>query len=407
MFTEIDPSDYPESPYASQLQRERADLRFQAPLEAEYTPVHLRRSRLRVRVWFLMVLIVRVLVAGAQIRNSGADGLSSLVQVLALVPISGFLLWLSWSAHFEGWYLRVAPYLLPPFYALIAAVVVHAITLGNFEQFAALAVAQIAIYLLAGLKFREALVTSICLMVSFQLAAHAMHMQPLILLKCTVVMLVTAILVTVAARDIERANRRQFLEHALMSGMLTRDSLSGLTNRRAFDYQLNRLWARAQRLRSSIAICMIDVDHFKRYNDAFGHQAGDGALSRIGALIRQFAKGPIDLAARYGGEEFSLILCDLSVEQAEDITEQLRRCVQDEHIVPHGSHADDAPALTVSIGAAVIHPGIDRTSRGALQLADEALYQAKRSGRNRVIVRRGEDYGMMHTGKFEALRMPA
>jgi diguanylate cyclase (GGDEF)-like protein len=407
MFTEINPSDYPDSPYADELQREHADLRFDAPLEAEYTPIHLRRSRLRVRVWFVMVLITRVLVMCAEARSSGLASPHFLVQLLVLIPSTSVLVWLSWSAHFEGWYLRIAPYLLPPFYAVIAAAVVHAITRGSFEQFAALSVAQVAVYLLAGLKFREALITNLCLMASFQLAADAMHMQPAILLKCTVVMLVTGVLVTVAARDIERTNRRQFLEHALMSGMLMKDSLSGLLNRRAFDHQLDRLWSRAPRMRSTIAICMIDVDHFKRYNDAFGHQAGDSALSRIGPMIRQFARGPFDLAARYGGEEFSLILCDMSAEELEDITEQLRRRVENERMAPHALQGEDAVALTVSIGAAVMRPGVDRTARGGLQLADEALYQAKRSGRNRAIVRRGEDYGMMHTGKFEVLRMPA
>jgi diguanylate cyclase (GGDEF)-like protein len=202
-------------------------------------------------------------------------------------------------------------------------------------------------------------------------------------------------------------SRREFLERSLMSQLLNHDSLSGLLNRRAFDEHLHQVWLNALTQRGSIAICMIDVDHFKRYNDAFGHQAGDAALSGIGALIREFvAQRPLDVAARYGGEEFSLILRDLSCEQLEQLSERLRQRVQAARLGTAVS-AGAGGGLTVSIGAAMVYPTLDRAPQGAVQLADEALYEAKRAGRNRVVVRGGEDYQQLRTGKFQAIRLQA
>jgi diguanylate cyclase (GGDEF)-like protein len=175
-------------------------------------------------------------------------------------------------------------------------------------------------------------------------------------------------------------------------------------NRRTFDEQLVRVWQQALRDQCSIAICMIDVDHFKRYNDAFGHQAGDVALRTVAELIQEFARRPLDLAARYGGEEFAMILYDLSPAGVQDIAERLIKTVQAARINPSGE-----PGLTISIGVGLISPIVGRTPQGAIQLADEALYEAKHAGRNRVVVKGAAAYRLLNTGVFQAtplLRFP-
>jgi diguanylate cyclase (GGDEF)-like protein len=224
-----------------------------------------------------------------------------------------------------------------------------------------------------------------------------------VLVRCLGVLIVTSVLVAIVYRDGEKATRREFLEQALIGQMLTRDSLSGLMNRRTFDEHLRRVWLYALRQRCAIAVCMIDVDHFKRYNDAFGHQAGDVALSRIGGLIQEFARRPLDLAARYGGEEFSVILCDVSPEYVEDLAERLRQRIQTARITEDPGAADHESGLTVSIGAAIVTPSGDRTPQGAVQLADEALYEAKRAGRNRVVIKGADEHRLLNTGKFQAM----
>jgi diguanylate cyclase (GGDEF)-like protein len=143
---------------------------------------------------------------------------------------------------------------------------------------------------------------------------------------------------------------------------------------------------------------MIDVDHFKRYNDSFGHQAGDVALRTVAGLIQEFARRPLDLAARYGGEEFAMVFYDLSPANVQDIAERLIKRVQAERI----NVAKPELGLTISIGVGLISPGIGRSPQGAVQLADEALYDAKRAGRNRVVVKDAEDYRLLSTGIFRA-----
>jgi len=169
-------------------------------------------------------------------------------------------------------------------------------------------------------------------------------------------------------------------------------------NRRTFDERLLCIWQQALRDRRSIAICMIDVDHFKRYNDSFGHQAGDVALRTVAGLIQEFARRPLDLAARYGGEEFAMVFYDLSPANVQDIAERLIKRVQAERI----NVAKPELGLTISIGVGLISPGVGRSPQGAIQLADEALYEAKRAGRNRFVVKDAEDHRLLNTGIFRA-----
>jgi diguanylate cyclase (GGDEF)-like protein len=192
--------------------------------------------------------------------------------------------------------------------------------------------------------------------------------------------------------------RRSFLERGLIDEMAVRDGLTGLKNRRAFDEHLTRTWQQALRDRRQLALMMIDVDHFKKFNDRYGHQAGDEALQRIAAVVDSFAKRPLDLAARYGGEELAVILFDVSREQAERLAEQLRASVQNLQI-PHSDHAPGV--ATISVGVAVVHPTLERSPDGALQLADEAMYAAKRDGRNSVRIFESEYQGLS-TGTFRA-----
>jgi diguanylate cyclase (GGDEF)-like protein len=149
---------------------------------------------------------------------------------------------------------------------------------------------------------------------------------------------------------------------------------------------------------------MIDVDHFKRYNDTFGHQAGDAALRGVADVIRSFARRPLDLAARYGGEEFSVILYDLAPSHVQDMAERLRQSVRNLQSSPRNAGAAAGQEVTVSVGVGVAAPTIGRTPQGAVQLADEALYEAKAAGRDRVVIKGTEAYSHLETGGFKSPR---
>jgi two-component system chemotaxis family response regulator WspR len=179
--------------------------------------------------------------------------------------------------------------------------------------------------------------------------------------------------------------------------MVARDGLTGLKNRGAFDDYFPRMWQQALRDRRSLALLLIDVDHFKPYNDRYGHQAGDRALRRVAQVVQGFARRPLDIAARYGGEEFVLALFDLSADNVREIADQLRKSIHALNI----THEDSPTALfvTASIGVAIVGPRIGRSPEGAVQVADEALYSAKRSGRNCVSVV-DCDQALFSTGTF-------
>jgi diguanylate cyclase (GGDEF)-like protein len=148
---------------------------------------------------------------------------------------------------------------------------------------------------------------------------------------------------------------------------------------------------------------MIDIDHFKPYNDAFGHQAGDLALRSVARVLQGFGRRPLDLVARYGGEEFAIILYDLALPHILDIAERLREAVQNLKI-KQDTEFGPGEEITVSVGVGLAIPTIGRTPQGAIQLADEALYEAKQGGRNRVVVKGTAAYNLLETGAFQAQR---
>jgi diguanylate cyclase (GGDEF)-like protein len=183
-----------------------------------------------------------------------------------------------------------------------------------------------------------------------------------------------------------------------MAELAQHDALTGVKNRRVFDEHLERLWQRAIDEHRGIAILLIDVDHFKAYNDDYGHQAGDRALHRVAQMLQTFVTRPQDLLARYGGEEFAVLLYDLDGVAAEKLATHMRKAVGAMGLEHRDSRLGQI--VTLSIGVAVVEPTPERRARGALQLADEALYQAKTRGRNRVEVLDPNAHQALETGVF-------
>lgn len=172
------------------------------------------------------------------------------------------------------------------------------------------------------------------------------------------------------------------------------DGLTGLSNRRTFDSRLREQWELALRHRKSLALLMLDVDYFKAFNDKLGHQAGDDCLQAVAHALKAYACRPTDLVARFGGEEFVILLPDTSLEGAGFVAEQVRAAIFDLAITHPGavpSSGSDRGRVTLSIGCAALIPQQAGGAQDLIQCADEALYTAKQSGRNRVCVSRGLD----------------
>lgn len=174
--------------------------------------------------------------------------------------------------------------------------------------------------------------------------------------------------------------RRRHRAEQVLSELAATDALTGLANRRTLDARLRLEWDRAQRSTESLSVLMIDVDHFKAFNDRHGHQGGDEALRVVAQVIASHIRRPADLAARYGGEEFAVVLPHTDAKGAWVIAEHIREGVQHLPRV-----AGDEQPITVSIGLSTWQKHSRISLEDLLLKADQALYQAKHSGRNRTM----------------------
>jgi diguanylate cyclase (GGDEF)-like protein len=198
------------------------------------------------------------------------------------------------------------------------------------------------------------------------------------------------------------ARLQMHLRHKRTSDALRRsaslDPLTQLANRRVFDEMLDHEWKRALRTHQALSLLLIDIDFFKAFNDQYGHPAGDDCLRRFADALRSIAARATDLVARYGGEEFAVLLPDTESTGAQAVAGRLLKLLS-EAAIPH-SRSAVAAHVTASVGVSTFVPSVTPSARRSeppypsqlnalrlLSIADEALYEAKRSGRSRVSYR--------------------
>jgi len=179
------------------------------------------------------------------------------------------------------------------------------------------------------------------------------------------------------SRELAAANRE-------LEKLSRQDGLTGIANRRSFDAYLLAEVRRAARDRQALSLILADVDHFKVFNDRYGHQAGDDCLRQVAAALTAAGRRPADLVARYGGEEFAMILPGTALEGAVEVAQAVSRNVLGLAIAHAGS--DTEQRVTLSQGIASLVPAQDTSPEDLIGRADEALYQAKQQGRNRYVV---------------------
>lgn len=185
-----------------------------------------------------------------------------------------------------------------------------------------------------------------------------------------------------AGNSLHRSQRAQFAQSLVLKELLSTDAMTGIGNRRRFDDALDREWRRCGRSGSPISLVMIDVDHFKAYNDRLGHQQGDDCLRQVARLLVDCVGRPGDLVARYGGEEFVCLLPAIDAEGARSVAGKFVMAIARASI-PHPALPDEG-RLTISVGVATATDVAAQSPGDLVALSDKLLYDAKRAGRDQV-----------------------
>ncbi|MGB4072624.1 diguanylate cyclase [Pseudomonas sp.] len=377
-----------DSPYLRQHQQGFRALRFDVELEQAFKRYHanvfLRRMRWALLVATLLALLFVLLDAinlPAPLRG----------QILALrLGVIQPLLLLAWVATYRPG-LRDHLQLIGGVVALFSGLAVAGIIgLARYHSFAlpyeGIILVTVFFYFLTGLRFTTAV---LCGWLTF-LAYLAMEMSTGLsgeaLLNNALFLALANIIGSVGCYSLEYATRQNFLAHGLLQDLAEKDFLTGLLNRRAFTERAERSWRQAQREKQTLGVVMMDVDFFKRYNDHYGHAAGDEALLQVARVIGEHARRPLDCTARYGGEEFVGVWYGLDEAQLLAILQDIRSSI--EALGLAHAHSDAAGVVTLSIGMAYLSPYPHQSLGEALRLADVALYLAKEQGRNRVVGKR-------------------
>ena len=364
-------------------------LRFAPDTEAEFETYFIQRSLARARWATAIYLALVAVVTAINMRGSMAPLSEAVLQPIyllrlgvacpALVIILAATVIPELQRHYQ--WIAATAVIVTGMSVMIISGLAAVDGVPQFQMGDVLVVVYATLFL--GLLFRPVMVVAFALMLAFVGIGLYLGVSTDHLIFASCVVFATTLMSVLSALRMERLLRANFIENRLLNDIAERDGLTGLYNRRMFDSLTNRLWLQAQRDRQALQVILVDIDHFKAYNDLYGHQAGDNCIRRVASIIARATKRPFDFCARYGGEEFALVLYAPSGTDATALPERIRRETMALEI-PH-AHAEAAKVLTVSIGSATALPDTKRSLAGLIQTADEALYRAKQLGRNRVL----------------------
>jgi len=393
-----------ESQAALQLRRGFPWLKFRGPLEQEFQYAYREQIRGQMRFNFVLGVICLAVffIVGHLTLGEAVNRELDWLRISVVAPVLVLALLVVYSSAYQRAFAPLVQVLAPLFGV---SVVVQALlaTQHGVSVFAVVVLTVLGIYLLVGMLFYAALRTALVVLASYAIGTQIIDMAPDQAIYNFTVLIVTNVLGATACYGLEKVHRTNYLEARLLTEMACRDGLTGIYNRRMLDEYLDKVWQQASRERVSVALLLIDIDHFKAYNDYYGHQAGDECLKHVARALAQCARRPLDFTARYGGEEFAVVLYDARRDYVEELTRRIQASMASLALKHPASPVSEQ--LTASIGAACVVPTLERSRFGFVQLADEALYEAKGTGRNRVVIM-DKEYAELSTGSFRNRRVP-
>ena len=358
-------------------------LRFPKDLELEYR--HSRRDT--DRRWARMSLLVALstvlgfAVIDHWVLPGPTIGHSDLVRFGLQLPMVLTTLVLTGDRFFDRFY-QPCMQIAAPLFGLGTVIMA---TQASPEQLplisARLLLAAFFFYFMLALSLSAALRTNAVLIGAYAVVAISGIIAPHIATYQLWTLFCANLIGAAGCYALERANRMAFLDRRRIADVAMHDGLTGLLNRAALEDQVRLLYQQASRDQLAVSVVLIDIDHFKAYNDRYGHQAGDRCLRAVATAVRRAARRrPLDLVARYGGEELIAVLFGADRAHAELTARAVLDSVRDLRI-PHAASLT-RPYVTASVGAATLGPGSDYSHDVAVQMADRALYTAKADGRD-------------------------
>jgi diguanylate cyclase (GGDEF)-like protein len=367
-----------------ELERGFPSLRFEPSLENAYREDSFRDGlkHLRTNLVLLIALVLTLVQVDRAVIPLFSSGVPVSARLGVMLPILVIALGLTFLRRASVWYPRVMSLLMGVALMAIAWIGILAWSRGEDRVFTRLIIAIIAVYFVMGLRYSLALTANVTSVIFYVAAAVAWDMPALVLLQFLSMLLMASVICAAGGYNLEHARRTAWVEGRLLSEIAMRDGLTGIPNRRRFDGHLLQAWHQCLRQQRPVALLFADIDCFKAFNDHYGHQAGDEALKAVASVLARFGRRPLDMTARYGGEEFALVLFDTPPEPAVETAEAILEAVRGLGI----AHARSTvtPVLTISVGVACVVPTTSQRSETLVDLADQALYVAKRGGRNRA-----------------------
>jgi diguanylate cyclase (GGDEF)-like protein len=376
------------TPHRAALERGYRGLRFEGDLERDFARFYTEGNLDRIRFAAYLVIALYAVFVGIDLQTLPGEVAMRTVAIRLGLIMPAFIVVLVVSYR-----TRLCRYLthLITAASLVAGVGTVAIIGTAFSMHSAIPyegilLVALFIYLITCLPWWRALAVNLVTLAAFIGMEVLYQADPQARLYQIVFMGAANAVGAYGAYFLEYSARTMFLVNTLLNELAEMDGLTGLANRRTFNLHLDRTWRQAARENGCVAVAMVDVDHFKLYNDHYGHAQGDVALRAVAEAIARQARRPLDIVARYGGEEFVLLWYNPIPEQLASMGAALVAAVaalQMEHV------KSAVGRVSVSVGVAWLCPGKPgaQNQEHLLRLADNALYDAKHAGRDQVALK--------------------
>ncbi len=373
------------SAYRIALEKGYRWLKFDDALEGEFQAFYTEGHMMRVRLaaFLIIALFCAFVVIDLLTLPPEVSYWTTRIRIGIIMPPFALLLYVSYRASLRSYVARAIYFAAIVSGLGTTAVIGTAYKLGTQIPYEGILLVALFVYLIARLHWWRALIANMVTLTAFIAMELLYQTDPTARMYQIVFMFAANAVGAYGGYFLEHSARTMFLINNLLNELAELDGLTGLSNRRTLNIHLDRIWRQALRDEQAVAIAMIDIDHFKQYNDRYGHAQGDAALRAVADVIAHHARRPLDITARYGGEEFAVVWFHPSAIELPRMAEVMTKAVAALGM----KHADsEFGTVTISVGVALMTPVAGQSNADLLRAADKALYEAKHQGRNRVVV---------------------